>query len=113
MTRRCANTLDFLTGLGVGLLVSTATALLLAELKYYFEQGHTSRLLGLFPSFDDAYGGAYGGDILEVGRTAMLDQMIARAHVECEGVHERRMFRERGAGHHGDTGGSSIFYDEE
>jgi hypothetical protein len=109
MTRRCAKTLDFVTGLGVGLLISTATALLLAELKYYIEQGHASRMLGFFPSFDDAY----GGDRLEIGGTILLDEMISRAHCESEGVHERRMFREHGIEHQGDTGGSSVFYDEE
>lgn len=108
MTRRCQKSLDFLTGLGVGLLVSTATALLLAELKYFIEQGHARRIR-LFPSFDDLY----GGDRMEITSAAMLDEMIARTKAESEGVHERRMFRERGAEHHGDTGGGTVYYNEE
>jgi hypothetical protein len=109
MSRCCNKSWDFLTGLGVGLLVSTTTALLLAELKYYIERGHAGRLLGIFPSFDDTF----SGDRLELAGASMLDQMIDRANMHDESVHERRMFREHGEGHYGDAGGGSVFYDEE
>jgi len=109
MSKCCNKSCDFLTGLGVGLLVSTATAMLLAELKYYIEKGHACRLLGIFPTYDDAY----GGDRLELAGSSMLDMMIDRASLHDEGVHERRMFREHSEGHFGDAGGGSVYYGEE
>jgi hypothetical protein len=109
MSGNCRKSWDFVTGLAVGLLVSTATALLLAELKYFIEQGHAARLLGIFPSFDDAY----GGDRFEIAGGAMLDQMIERAGFHDEGAHERRMYREHGNEHYGDAGKGSIYFNEE